>query len=123
MKSSSASSSHVASKMRQRSSPKTSGSSSSSSSNRLGGMLCGAVACGALGYLVGFFTGNQATSPADTYHRLLAKTTGNWSSSSSSSSSSRPSYATGPSLVGCTIQTLFADELVPGMHLACVQHT
>jgi prolyl 4-hydroxylase len=43
--------------------------------------------------------------------------------SHSALTNTEPKTATGPSLAGCRIAELLADEDVPGMHLLCVQRT
>lgn len=73
-------------------------------------MLCGALGAAGVGYGVGYFYRNQSHTPMDTLRRILA-------------SGSTPKFATGPSLGGCTISSLFATQPVHGMHLACIQHT
>ena len=73
-------------------------------------MLCGALAAAVVGYGVGYFYRNEAHTPMDTLRRILA-------------SGSTSKFATGPSMAGCTISSLFATQPVHGMHLACIQHT
>lgn len=73
-------------------------------------MLCGALGAALVGYGVGYFYRNDSHTLMDTFRRILAK-------------GSTPKFATGPSLVGCTISNLFATQPVHGMHLVCIQHS
>ncbi len=111
----------------------------------------GAALAAVVGYLVGYFPQNDRTTPGETYRRLLRSvsvhvhvmrsvgvsvrfesptpthqplpTTLKTTTIDSALTNTEPKFATGPSLAGCRITELFADEDVPGMHLLCVQRT
>jgi hypothetical protein len=81
------------------------------------------VVVGTLGalasYLAGYFWRNEAVTPLDSYKRILSTV----SPHDSAFRTEQNSTVSGPSLAGCSISTLFADEPVHGMHLGCIQHT
>lgn len=87
---------------------------------RLVGTVGGALVAALVGYLIGFFAGNKEQTPSSTFQRILSVLP---QLGGISGGGSGIQFATGPSMAGCTIQTLFADEVVHGMHLGCVQNT